>query len=143
REMRDRSAAVRPALGETAERALVWMYRRHEEHATIEHLLEHLYGLMEETGIEQREPEHPPAICFLDLVGYTRLTEERGDEAAAQTAGALAEVVRETSAGHRGRPVKWLGDGVMFHFRDPEGAVSASLEMVEQLPAEGLPPAHV
>jgi class 3 adenylate cyclase len=55
---------------------------------------------------------------------------------------ALADVVGETS-GARGRPVKWLGDGVMFHFREPEGAVSASLEMVERLPAEGLPPAHV
>jgi hypothetical protein len=25
----------------------------------------------------------PPAICFLDITGYTRLTYERGDEAAA------------------------------------------------------------
>src|SRR5947209_7972756 len=134
---------VSPALGDIAERALVWMYRRHEEHAIIEHLLEHLYALMERVGLQQIEPDHPPAICFLDLAGYTRLTEERGDEAAAQTVAALSEVVRETSSGHRGRPVKWLGDGVMFHFHDPEGAVSASLEMVERVPAEGLPPAHV
>src|SRR5438132_13636010 len=70
------------------------------------------------------------------------MTDEKGDEAAAQTVAELSEVVRETSSGHRGRPVKWLGDGVMFHFHDPEGAVSASLEMVERVPAEGLPPAH-
>jgi adenylate cyclase len=143
REMRDLITAVSPALGDTAERALVWMYRRHEEHATIEHLLEHLYGLMEEVGLQETRTDHPPAICFLDLAGYTRLTEERGDEAAAQTVSALADVVRDTSGGHRGRPVKWLGDGVMFHFHDPEGAVQASLEMVERIPAEGLPPAHV
>jgi adenylate cyclase len=142
-QMRDVLADVSLALGDTAERALVWMYRRHEEHATIEHLLEHLYALMEDVGIQEAQPDHPPAISFLDLIGYTRLTEERGDEAAAQTAMALADVVRETSGAHRGRPVKWLGDGVMFHFRDPEGAVTASLEMVERLPAEGLPPAHV
>ena len=142
-QMRDLLADVSMALGDTAERALVWMYRRHEEHATIEHILEHLYALMEEIGIQEAQPEHPPAISFLDLVGYTRLTEEEGDEAAAQTAMALADVVGETSGAHRGRPVKWLGDGVMFHFRDPEGAVTASLEMVERLPAEGLPPAHV
>jgi adenylate cyclase len=143
RAMRDLITQVSPALGDTAERALVWMYRRHEEHATIEHLLEHLYGLMEELGIQEMEPDHPPAITFLDLVGYTRLTEERGDEAAAQIVASLAEIVRGTSAPHQGRPVKWLGDGVMFHFHDPEGAVSASLEMVERIPAEGLPPAHV
>ena len=94
RAMRDLITAVSPALGDTAERALVWMYRRHEEHATIEHLLEHLYGLMEEVGLQETRTDHPPAICFLDLVGYTRLTEERGDEAAAQTVSALADVVR-------------------------------------------------
>ena len=142
-QMRDLLSQVSLALGDTAERAILWMYRRHEENATIEHLLEHLYALMEELGIQEAKQDHPPAICFLDLVGYTRLTEERGDEAAAQTVSALSDVVRQTSSGHRGRPVKWLGDGVMFHFRDPEGAVLASLEMVDRIPAEGLPPAHV
>jgi class 3 adenylate cyclase len=44
---------------------------------------------------------------------------------------------------HGGVPVKWLGDGVMVHFRDPDGAVLAALQMVEQFPAAGLPPAHV
>ena len=24
---------------------------------------------------------------------------------------------------HGGRPVKWLGDGVMFHFANPDGAI--------------------
>jgi class 3 adenylate cyclase len=40
-------------------------------------------------------------------------------------------------------PVKWLGDGVMVHFREPAGAVLAALDMVRQLPEAGLPPAHV
>jgi hypothetical protein len=39
--------------------------------------------------------------------------------------------------------VKWLGDGVMLRFRDPDGVVVSALEMVEQVPAAGLPPAHV
>jgi class 3 adenylate cyclase len=39
--------------------------------------------------------------------------------------------------------VKWLGDGVMFHFREPAGAVLSALHMVRQLPEAGLPPAHV
>ena len=30
--------------------------------------------------------DRPPAMCFLDITGYTRLTEERGDEAAAELA---------------------------------------------------------
>ena len=39
--------------------------------------------------------------------------------------------------------MKWLGDGVMFHFREPTGAVLAALEMVDTIPAAGLPPAHL
>jgi class 3 adenylate cyclase len=31
-------------------------------------------------------------------------------------------------------PVKWLGDGVMVHHREPAGAVRSALELVEQLP---------
>jgi len=44
---------------------------------------------------------------------------------------------------HGGKPVKWLGDGVIFHFRDPGPGVRAALEMVDGLAATGLPPAHV
>ena len=39
--------------------------------------------------------------------------------------------------------MKWLGDGVMFHFPDPGQAVLCGVEMVEQAPASGLPQAHV
>jgi adenylate cyclase len=39
--------------------------------------------------------------------------------------------------------VKWLGDGVMFHFPDPGQAVAAALEMVDGVVGAGLPPAHV
>ena len=44
---------------------------------------------------------------------------------------------------HGGHPVKYLGDGVMCHFPKPTGAVLAALEMVEEAPAAGLPPARV
>jgi adenylate cyclase len=82
-------------------------------------------------------------MCFVDLAGYTRVTEERGDQAAAELAATLAVQVERSSRGHGGTPVKWLGDGVMLHFRDPGGAVAAALGMVGRLPEAGLPPAHV
>jgi len=34
-----------------------------------------------------------PAMCFVDLVGYTHLTEERGDQVAAGLAETLAVLV--------------------------------------------------
>jgi hypothetical protein len=51
-------------------------------------------GLRRPVGPLPRRPtsrvEQPPAMCFLDLVGYTRLTEEQGDDAAAEIAASAA-----------------------------------------------------
>jgi adenylate cyclase len=124
------------------DRALMAAYRRQQELAWTEQLVEEIEAALEETGVLGR-PGRVPAMCFLDLVGYTRLTEEHGDAAAAALAATLAVLVDRSSREHGGVPVKWLGDGVMSYFRDPAGAVLAALKMVEQLPAAGLPPAHV
>ena len=51
--------------------------------------------------------------------------------------------MRRSSAQHGGKPIKWLGDGVMFYFRDPGPGVESALEMVEEARRIGLPPAHV
>ncbi|MDF2744487.1 MAG: adenylate/guanylate cyclase protein [Actinomycetia bacterium] len=124
------------------DRTLMAAYRRQQELAWIEQLVEDIEAALEETGVLDR-PGRVPAMCFLDLVGYTRLTEEQGDQVAAELAERLAVLVDRSSREHAGVPVKWLGDGVMVHFHDPAGAVLAALQMVEQLPAAGLPPVHV
>ena len=77
------------------------------------------------------------------MTGYTRLTAERGDTAAAALAEQVGRLVQRTSVAHGGRPVKWLGDGVMLFFPEPGPAVLAALGMVEGVAAAGLPPAHV
>jgi len=124
------------------DRALMGIYRRQQELAWTEDLVEHIEAALEEAGVHGR-PERAPAMSFLDLVGYTRLTEEQGDAAAAELAATLAVLVDRSSREHGGVPVKWLGDGVMSYFREPAGAVVSALRMVQQLPAAGLPPAHV
>jgi adenylate cyclase len=122
--------------------ALLAMYHRQEELLWTEGLVERIEHELEQAGMLGRAGR-VPAMLFLDLVGYTRLTEEQGDAAAAALAERLAVLVDRSSRGHGGVPVKWLGDGVMVYFREPAGAVQSALEMVEQLPAAGLPPAHV
>jgi adenylate cyclase len=124
------------------ERAVVMVYRRHRVHAWIEHSVNHVETALEAEGIESHVPQ-PPAICFVDLTGYTRLTEERGDLFAADVAARLASLVKDIARRRAGSPIRWLGDGGMFHFRDPSHAVQAGLDMVEQAPAIGLPPAHI
>jgi adenylate cyclase len=109
-----------------------WLQRRHREHAVLEYIVSVTEGFMEERGITPRQTKQPPAIAFLDLTGFATLAEERGDEAAAELAAGLASVVQEASQTRGCRPVKWLGDGVMFHFADPGRAIQSGLDLVEQ-----------
>jgi adenylate cyclase len=124
------------------DQALLPIYHGQQEHAWTQGFVETVEGALERAGLHTWL-RRPPAVCFLDITGYTRLTEERGDEAAADLAARLAGLVRRSSQEHGGTPVKWLGDGVMFYFREPGAAVLAALEMVEVVGSQGLPPAHV
>jgi class 3 adenylate cyclase len=109
-----------------------WLQRRHREHAVLDYLVSVTEGFMDERGITPRQPRQLPAIAFLDLSGFTAVTEERGDLAAAELAASLATVVQDAAQAHGGRPVKWLGDGVMFHFGNPGTAILSGLDLVEQ-----------
>ena len=124
------------------EQAVIAMYHLQQTRAWSVHIIEGLETMLAGAGLHTRL-DHPPAMCFLDITGYTRLTQERGDAAAAQLAEQLGRVVQRTSVKHGGRTVKWLGDGVMLHFPNPGPGVVAALEMVEGVAEAGLPPAHV
>ena len=125
-----------------SEQTLVAIYRGQQEHAWSENAVEAVEAALEKAGLIDRL-HRPPAMCFLDITGYTRVTEERGDEAAADLAATLSTLVRRSSLQRGGQPVKWLGDGVMFHFRDPGQGVVAALDMVQGVATHDLPPAHV
>jgi adenylate cyclase len=109
-----------------------WLQRRHREHAVLEYIVGVTEQFMEERGITPKQHRRPPAIAFLDLAGYTAVAEERGDEAAAALASDLAGVVQEAAQTQGCRPVKWLGDGVMFHFADAGTAIRSGLDLVEK-----------
>ena len=136
------NAAFAERSAPLAEQALLGLYHAQQARAWTANLIEGLEALLAKAGIHSRL-EQPPTICFLDITGYTRLTQERGDEAAADLAASLARLVQRESVRCGGAPIKWLGDGVMFHFREPGPGVQAALEMVDGLAAAGLPPAHV
>jgi adenylate cyclase len=125
-----------------AEKSLLAMYHAQQTRAWTGNIISGFEAALAAAGLHSRL-ERPPAMCFLDITGYTRLTQERGDEAAAALAGELSRLVQRSSVQHGGRPVKWLGDGVMFYFPDPGPGVVAALEMVDGVASAGLPPAHV
>ena len=139
---KEQAAWLATELLPLVDRALLTCYRRQQELVWTEALVEDIENELDAAGMLGRS-ERVPAMCFLDLVGYTRLTDERGDQAAADLAAALALLVDGSARVHGGWPVKWLGDGVMVYFREPAGAVLAALEMVEGLSAAKLPQGHL
>lgn len=136
------TGAIGTELSEFGDRAVLGLFHGRQANAWINNILDGFEVSLTRSGLQESVGQ-PPAICFLDLTGYTRLTEERGDEVAAELAGRLSRLVQRTSARHGGKPIKWLGDGVMFHFRDPGRGVLAALDMVDGAADAGLPPAHV
>jgi adenylate cyclase len=124
------------------EQALMGMYHLQQTQAWTVNIIDAVETMLAAAGLHIRL-DHPPAMCFLDITGYTRLTQERGDAAAAELSEQLSRLVQRTSIKHGGRAVKSLGDGVMFFFPHPGPGVVAALDMVIGVADAGLPPAHV
>jgi adenylate cyclase len=120
-----------------------WLYRRHSETFTIEHRVLHAEDDLERAGIHRRAATDPPAIVFLDISGYTHLTEELGDAASAAMPMRLAGLVQDAASRYNGRTLKWIGDGVELYFRRPVDAVRCSLELHDRIPEADLPGTHV
>jgi adenylate cyclase len=141
-EMFDAQGELGSQLAPQTERALLAIYHGQQEHVWTKSAVATVEGALEKAGLYSRF-HGPPAVSFLDLTGYTRLTEEEGDEAAADLAAELRALVRRSSREHGGESVKWLGDGVMFYFGEPSHGVLAALDMVEGAATRALPPARV
>jgi adenylate cyclase len=124
------------------DQAILAIHRGQQDHVWMIGTYAWVEDALDRAGLRSRVTR-PPAMCFLDLSGYTRLTEERGDHAAAEMALTFSRLVHRSAHEHSGRVVKWLGDGVMLYFEEPAEAVTGALEMAERVPAAGLPEAHV
>jgi len=79
------------------------------------------------------EPLH--TFLFVDLAGYTAMTEAHGDRTASELAGEFVEAVRDLMPGHSAEEVKLLGDAVMVRGDDPVLAVALGLRLVRDVGA--------
>ena len=125
-----------------AHELIPWVFDRHLERTMTELNIEALERELATRGLVVTEPEHPPAIAFVDVTGYTRLTEERGDDAAVRVVVRLAEIAEAAAHARDGRVIKLLGDGVLLAFEHAADAVVAALDIEASMHAEGLPPTH-
>jgi adenylate cyclase len=72
-------------------------------------------------------------FLFMDLVGFTALTAEHGDDNAAEVALQLYAYVRELLPEHDGEEIKTIGDAMMIRCADPRRGVELGLRISEQL----------
>jgi len=83
-------------------------------------------------------------FVFTDLVGFTTLAAERGDDHAAEVAVELYRRVRGLLSSHRAEEVKTLGDGLMLRCEDPALAMQLGVRIVGDLRGlNGFPPLRV
>jgi class 3 adenylate cyclase len=141
-DMQELTAEWGDEFGPLMDRAVLAIYHAYQEHTWTEVLIEVVEGALDRAGLRARM-RITPAICFMDISGFTDLTEQRGDEAAADLAKRLAPLVTRTAERHGGKVVKYLGDGVMLYFGTAKDAVPAALEMLDAATEAGLPPAHI
>jgi adenylate cyclase len=77
---------------------------------------------------------HPaPTFVFADLVGYTALTEQRGDDAAARVASEFWRTMSALSREHGAWQVKSMGDAAMIWAPDAAQAVLLAVRAVEEV----------
>jgi len=131
--------AVRVA--QLLEPTAVWLLRRHMEQGLNALNVETMERALEMHGVRPVSVE-PPAIVFADLSGFTRLTEEFGDQLAVRHASTLAQLAISAADANGGRLVKQLGDGMMLVFRRAGDAVEGALQLRQRAEEAGLPPLH-
>ena len=118
------------------------MTQRYMEQLIVEGIVERFEEYLAARGLAPAPSPAPPAVVFVDLSGYTRMTEQLGDASAVRSAVLLQERAEAAAVREGGRLVKLLGDGAMLSFREPSRAVSAATELVRQLSDEAGIPAH-
>lgn len=94
--------------------------------------------------MEDRPPTATRTFLFMDLVGFTALTAERGDSDAADVAHRFYRQVRDLLDRHGAEEVKTIGDAMMLRCEDPRGGIDLGVRLVERVDAAAeIPPVRV
>lgn len=128
-------ARIAPRLG-------TWLTERHLSHAIDAYSVNSTEHFLSVGGFLPARTDTLPAIAFVDLSGFTRLAEERGDEPVARVALEFGRLAEDQARRRDGRLVKLLGDGVLLRLPDAHRAVTAVLDLLDSLAEAGLPAGH-
>jgi adenylate cyclase len=129
-------------LVDLAPRLMEWLTLRYLEQRSVQGIVESFEQFLASRDVVHPGPTVPPAVVFVDLSGYTRLTEERGDEVAVRLSATLQREAAAAATAKGGRLVKLLGDGAMLRFPDAKRGLEAALHLLRALSVDGSLPAH-
>ena len=126
-------AAVAENLSDAFEPVLAAAFRAHVLDSVRRAMISH-----EELAAGQVAGEWEAAVCFADLVGFTRLGAELETQTLGDVVGTFAELAGKV-AEPPVRLVKTIGDAAMLVAREPAPMVEAALALTEAVDAADLP----
>ena len=126
-------AVSQPLMG-LIEPTVLYFHRKAFQRAQREDLLFHLTE--DVTPPTEVPGEIDVTILFVDLSGFTPLTEAMGDAAAARLMERFSDLVRDAARRCQGTVVKQIGDEFMLAFSDPGSAVHFGLQIEAETSAE-------
>ena len=140
RDMLERAAEMRLQLQRLGFRALFLLQRRMLEEAVFDNVITRVQEVLCEAGLGEALNRRPPTVAFIDLAGFTALTQAMGDEHAADYALRLEAFAQDAVSRHGGRLVKALGDGVMLLCPEAIPALETCFAIASRAAGDGLPP---
>ena len=126
-------AVAEPLVG-LMEPTVAYFHRKAWERSQREDLLVHMVQDAAPPG--DVPGEIAATILFVDLSGFTPLTEAMGDAAAAALMERFSGLVRRAALEHNGTVVKQIGDEFMLAFTEPAAAVACGLDIEAAASAE-------
>jgi class 3 adenylate cyclase/YHS domain-containing protein len=136
RDLLEATISAADRMLELVESTILYFHRKGAANVLREDAVLHL---AEETGaadMPQVPGQLPTAVVFVDLAGYSALTEAMGDIDATEVIERFSGLVRPAVARYRGRIVKQIGDEFMVVFSHPVAAVDFALEVRDRAARE-------
>ena len=112
---------------------MAWLAQRYVEQTIFAGIVDGFEAVLAARGLGPAPQPAAAGVVFVDVSGYTRLTDQQGDETAVRIASTLQRRAEAVAGEHGGRLVKMLGDGAMLHFSDPGPVVQAAVELIRAL----------
>lgn len=133
-ELEEATTGSAQALGALLEPAILYYHRKALERSMHDDLVLHLAE--EVTPAPEATGQLSVAVLFVDLAGFTPLTDAMGDTAAAAVIDRFSDLVREGVSHTDGRVIKQIGDEFMLVFPAATEAVTFGLGLCERAAGE-------